>query len=431
MAKITEILTRLPEASEPRLLPAEFKPKTITPVIQGYYDKHHPTDGYFVGSESRDNTAFYIGDPVVITGAVQFQGKTGDIKEIGRDGSFVVVDLYNYGPQSFQTSDVSYNDHADSEDEQEGSLNEFAPGDGDDEESPLDDYPCYDCGSTIYMHHTQLCDLAEPDAVRDLPAEPGTQHWTGRVPKGLTPIPGLGKGMAENYSDSGAYYNARSAGEYGRSDISASGQPEPGYGASAGDNRTPKQRQQAKYKIPADPFGRTRGKAPQGQPGRVITRATPDEQAADRKQKAYEIISKINASNISDTEKRAARRAVLKKYSITESATTEDLVSAVKTKLGDYLQDVATAIKKDPDLLSKQSQGDSDIKTVKTITTDDGHEIKIHGNEDDGFRISIKDQKLKTQFDNLDEAAMAAEMYCSRRRQALEQQTNRDYLDEQ
>jgi hypothetical protein len=68
---------------------------------------------------------------------------------------------------------------------------------------------------------------------------------------------------------------------------------------------------------------------------------------------------------------------------------------------------------------------------VKTITTNDGHEIKIHGNEDDGFRISIKDQKLKTQFDNLDEAAMAAEMYCSRRRQALEQQTNRDYLDEQ
>jgi hypothetical protein len=77
------------------------------------------------------------------------------------------------------------------------SLNEFAPGDGDDGENPLDDYPCYDCGSTIYLHHTRLCDLAEPDAVRDLPAQPGTQHWTGRVPKGLTPIPGLNKGVAE------------------------------------------------------------------------------------------------------------------------------------------------------------------------------------------------------------------------------------------
>jgi hypothetical protein len=78
------------------------------------------------------------------------------------------------------------------------SLNEFAPGDGDDEENPLDDYPCYDCGSTIYMHHTRLCDLAEPNAVRDLPAEPGTQYWTGRVPKGLKPIPGLSKGVEES-----------------------------------------------------------------------------------------------------------------------------------------------------------------------------------------------------------------------------------------
>jgi hypothetical protein len=48
------------------------------------------------------------------------------------------------------------------------------------------------------MHHTQLCDLAEPDAVRDLPAKPGTQYWTGRVPKGLTPIPGLKKGVDES-----------------------------------------------------------------------------------------------------------------------------------------------------------------------------------------------------------------------------------------
>jgi hypothetical protein len=78
------------------------------------------------------------------------------------------------------------------------SLKEFAPGDGDDEENPLDDYPCYDCGSTIYMHHTRLCDFAEPDAVRDLPAEPGTQYWTGRVPKGLKPIPGLSKGVEES-----------------------------------------------------------------------------------------------------------------------------------------------------------------------------------------------------------------------------------------
>jgi hypothetical protein len=60
-----------------------------------------------------------VGDPVIITGNVEFQGKTGDVREIGRDGSFVVVNLYNYGPQSFQASDVSRNDYADLEDDEE------------------------------------------------------------------------------------------------------------------------------------------------------------------------------------------------------------------------------------------------------------------------------------------------------------------------
>ena len=79
----------------------------------------------------------------------------------------------------------------------EGSLNEFSM--GDDGEDPTDNYPCYDCGSTIFLHHTKLCDLAEDNAIRDLPAKPGSQHWTGQIPKGLHPIPGLqeGQGVAE------------------------------------------------------------------------------------------------------------------------------------------------------------------------------------------------------------------------------------------
>jgi hypothetical protein len=64
--------------------------------------------------ESRGN--FGVGDPVIITGNVEFQGKTGDVRELGQDGSFVVVDLYNYGPYSFHASDVEYNDYADDED---------------------------------------------------------------------------------------------------------------------------------------------------------------------------------------------------------------------------------------------------------------------------------------------------------------------------
>jgi hypothetical protein len=67
--------------------------------------------------ESRGN--FGIGDPVIITGDVEYRGKTGDVREIGRDGAFVVVNLYNHGPYSFHTSDVEYNDYADAQDEQD------------------------------------------------------------------------------------------------------------------------------------------------------------------------------------------------------------------------------------------------------------------------------------------------------------------------
>jgi hypothetical protein len=112
---------------------------------------------------------------------------------------------------------------------------------------------------------------------------------------------------------------------------------------------------------------------------------------------------------------------------VAEATATEDVISTMKKKLGDYLQDVATAIKTDPDLKDKIPQSIDQISAVKTITTDDGHEIKILGNEDDGFRISIKNRDAKTTFRDLDEATMAVEMYCARRRQAAE---SADYIEE-
>ena len=84
----------------------------------------------------------------------------------------------------------------------EGSLSEFYREPDGDDESPLDNYPCYDCGSTIYMHHTKLCDLAEEDAILDLPLRtPGLQHWSGEIPKGLKPIPGLQESFNGEYDD--------------------------------------------------------------------------------------------------------------------------------------------------------------------------------------------------------------------------------------
>ena len=107
---------------------------------------------------------------------------------------------------------------------------------------------------------------------------------------------------------------------------------------------------------------------------------------------------------------------------------TEDVISAVKKKLGDYLTDLSKEIKKDPDLKDKiEQQVDKIGPAVKTINTDDGHEIRIHGNEDDGFRITIKNKEAKTTFKDLDEAVMACEMYCARRRQQAE---SADYIEE-
>jgi hypothetical protein len=56
-----------------------------------------------------------VGDPVIITGDVEFHGKTGDIDSFGDMKRFVVVNLYNHGKHSFHSSDVSYNDYADEE----------------------------------------------------------------------------------------------------------------------------------------------------------------------------------------------------------------------------------------------------------------------------------------------------------------------------
>jgi len=120
----------------------------------------------------------------------------------------------------------------------------------------------------------------------------------------------------------------------------------------------------------------------------------------------------------------------LSKLNVKEAVTKEDIITKLKAKLGDYLSDIGQEIRKDPDLINKlaaKPAGNQMGPPVKTVTTDDGHEISIHGNEDDGFRISIKNKQAPSQFSNLDEAVMACEMYCARRRQ---QAVNADYVEE-
>ena len=60
-----------------------------------------------------------IGDPVIITGkGIEFEGTTGEISDFGDMKRFVVVNLYNHGPHSFHSSDVSFNEYAGSDEEE-------------------------------------------------------------------------------------------------------------------------------------------------------------------------------------------------------------------------------------------------------------------------------------------------------------------------
>jgi hypothetical protein len=74
-------------------------------------------DELFTGTYGlRENTeTLNMGDPVIISGNVEFNGKTGDVVGFGRDQHFVIVNLYNFGKHAFHASNVKYNDYADQE----------------------------------------------------------------------------------------------------------------------------------------------------------------------------------------------------------------------------------------------------------------------------------------------------------------------------
>ena len=69
-----------------------------------------------------------VGDPVIITGNVEFEGTTGEIVEFGQGKRFVIVNLYNHGKHSFHSSDVEYNDHADLDEAGYGRNRGYTPG---------------------------------------------------------------------------------------------------------------------------------------------------------------------------------------------------------------------------------------------------------------------------------------------------------------
>ena len=111
-----------------------------------------------------------------------------------------------------------------------------------------------------------------------------------------------------------------------------------------------------------------------------------------------------------------------------ETVTVEDSLSDIKKRLGDYLQDIKSGAKTDDrELSAKPDKLDRLGPAIKTIKTNDGKTIKIHGNEDDGFRLKINEKMHSAQFKSFDEAQMACETYVAKRKAAME---NQDYVEE-
>lgn len=98
---------------------AKWEKDPVTKSSHGYINKR----GYDLVAE--DASRLHIGDPVYITGNVQFQGERGYIKSFGERNAFVIVHLLNYGDYSFHSSDVSFYDE--DEDMYEGIAEEQAP----------------------------------------------------------------------------------------------------------------------------------------------------------------------------------------------------------------------------------------------------------------------------------------------------------------
>ena len=115
----------------------------------------------------------------------------------------------------------------------------------------------------------------------------------------------------------------------------------------------------------------------------------------------------------------------------------EDLLSSVRRTLDDYLQDIEQKLEKQKvrDLISKAGQDIQkdplrDLLPVKTIATDEGKDMRIHGNEDDGFVIRIRDRTMKARFRTLDEAEMACELFAAHRRNRNMEAQAQDYVEE-
>jgi hypothetical protein len=118
-----------------------------------------------------------------------------------------------------------------------------------------------------------------------------------------------------------------------------------------------------------------------------------------------------------------------------ENPQTEDVITTVRKGLNDYLHALEKQIDTDHSLAVKakdaiQNPDIDRLLPVKTLLTHDGKQLKIHGNEDDGFIVKINERPVSVRFRNIEEAEMACEMFCNRRMAVEQEVENQDYVDE-
>lgn len=99
-------------------------PSDSSSPVSGATASNHPDPA----ATHHGNRELKMGDPVKVTGDVQFQGEKGIVTDVVSDGNFVVVDLKEQGKKSFQSCDVEYDDYGGEDDEEDDylhSLNNF------------------------------------------------------------------------------------------------------------------------------------------------------------------------------------------------------------------------------------------------------------------------------------------------------------------
>jgi len=371
-------------------LPGELKLDTMSPVLGGDYGSKHPADGYLVGeSEDTDQhepleeaTDLYDQDGIQLTRYAMGKGRTGLQVNYGNRYIQVPAEDVEKLASALQSASTKMT-------VREGPYDEF------DVDSFIDNYRDEEDEDwsdvdlrTMKRRGTDPADVDDYDELDELDKSTLSSY----IQKAVDP----GKKKSNVNLASKAAHKLATSDDW-----------------SAGDKE--------------DHKAYMRSKGIQTAAKKLAKEAEYNKDAVDKEIKKNPKIKGKEAKAIHALLKgRSANKDKVK-----EAAVPEDIISTIKQvekSFGDYLKSVKDVVNKDKDLQNKDANALKSAfgPTVKTIKSGDD-EFKIHGNEDEGFKITIKGKPHSAKFKTLDEAQTCVEMYCNKR---MQEQTNSDYVEE-